>query len=196
MSFYSDRRYKKDIRKTISTGVEDPTKGFGMKKSDFPVYENFIESLDKNYKDISENKIVPNRVTQTEIDVEVNKRIKKQEESNSKADIIRQNQQARREKAIDDQDALDNAEKQAQKEALRIKAEALETAAKVKKLDNEADDYFSRFNEPAELITPQQFNYDEKNYKKDLPFIGTPHNCVDDAAHQARYTTEAIRDLI
>lgn len=34
------------------------------------------------------------------------------------------------------------------------------------------------------------------NFKKDTKFTGTPHNCVDDAAHQAKYTTEIIRGLL
>ncbi len=35
-----------------------------------------------------------------------------------------------------------------------------------------------------------------QDYKNLVPFEGTPHNCVDDAAHQARYTMEIIQDLI
>jgi exodeoxyribonuclease VIII len=34
------------------------------------------------------------------------------------------------------------------------------------------------------------------NFKKETPFIGTAHNCVDDAAHQAKYTTRLIRRLL
>ena len=34
------------------------------------------------------------------------------------------------------------------------------------------------------------------DHKKELTFKGTPHNCVDDAAHQARYTTKLIRGLL
>ncbi len=32
--------------------------------------------------------------------------------------------------------------------------------------------------------------------KRDIPFDGIPHNCVDDAAHQGRYTIELIRALV
>lgn len=34
------------------------------------------------------------------------------------------------------------------------------------------------------------------DYKFLNPFKGTPHNCVDDAVHQAKYTVDFIRDLI
>lgn len=34
------------------------------------------------------------------------------------------------------------------------------------------------------------------DYKQSLPFEGVPHNCVDDAAHQAKYTTKILRGLI
>ena len=34
------------------------------------------------------------------------------------------------------------------------------------------------------------------NFKRGNPFRGTPHNCVDDAAHQAEYTVDFIRELI
>lgn len=34
------------------------------------------------------------------------------------------------------------------------------------------------------------------DYKNEIHFDGTRHNCVDDAAHQAAYTTAYIRDLI
>lgn len=34
------------------------------------------------------------------------------------------------------------------------------------------------------------------DYKNEIHFDGTRHNCVDDAAHQAAYTTAYIRDLL
>ena len=34
------------------------------------------------------------------------------------------------------------------------------------------------------------------DYKYNNVFVGTPHNCVDDAAHQATYTVDFIRNLI
>jgi hypothetical protein len=34
------------------------------------------------------------------------------------------------------------------------------------------------------------------DHKNETYFKGTRHNCVDDAAHQAAYTVEFIRDLI
>ena len=34
------------------------------------------------------------------------------------------------------------------------------------------------------------------DFKRGNPFRGTPHNCVDDAAHQAEYTVDYIRTLI
>lgn len=34
------------------------------------------------------------------------------------------------------------------------------------------------------------------DFKRGNPFRGTPHNCVDDAAHQAEYTVDFIRELI
>jgi hypothetical protein len=34
------------------------------------------------------------------------------------------------------------------------------------------------------------------DYKGLMEFEGVPHNCVDDAAHQARYTTKLIRELL
>lgn len=34
------------------------------------------------------------------------------------------------------------------------------------------------------------------DHKNELPFDGTRHNCVDDAAHQARYTVKIIRGLL
>ena len=36
---------------------------------------------------------------------------------------------------------------------------------------------------------------DLPSYKNDLGFTGVPHNCVDDAAHQAKYTVKLIRGL-
>lgn len=50
------------------------------------------------------------------------------------------------------------------------KQDALVKADGVRKMDQQAEDYFSRFTEPKEVIAPENFVYNDKDYKKQLPW--------------------------
>ena len=85
-----------------------------------------------------------------------------------KVQAIADQEQKALEDRIDKQN-IDSQKKLQLKEEARINNEA-STPISSSKEDKQAEDYFARFTEPEELITPQQFNYDAKNYKKELPF--------------------------
>ena len=164
---------EKDIRKTIATGEKNYKKGAGMKKSDFPIYENFIESLDKKYQEISEKNIIPNRVTQEQVIEEQAKRLQNKEEAKLVEDNILDAEGEAQRKRVEKQAELDEQQKREAQakidQEIQTKKDAVETAEKVKALDQQATDYFSRFTEPVEPILPETFAYDNADYKKPLP---------------------------
>ena len=149
--------------KSLLKDIED------LETNYFPI--NTGKDIDWNEKDSIE-KLIEEKEKREEEQSVINKQIE-----NTTPETPEEKEKKKKEK--EEEKGLTPGEiavKKAAEEAKRIQAERIETkrveeeATKSKRLKTEADGFMSRFNEPVEALRPPNvFDYDKKNYKRDIP---------------------------
>ena len=173
---YNKSKVLGDLTTGSSTSSYSPLPGTGVKVKTTIAYKDSktAELLRRGNQLSYDLNVTPIEVTDQMLNDEIAKRSEKRDAVVSKMETINNLDNDKEQAAVDKETELSNQEKLAEKERLRLEQEkrqqAILDAQKDQELMKQAENYLSRFNEPQELIKPQNFNYDAKDYKRQIPF--------------------------